>query len=129
MDNLGHAIYMACFALLFVFAASISIYLYTTLNTYLNDASNFTNISYRAEGVSNEDLSNFKRDITSAEIYITLHNMEQMHVGKLTVAGKSVKPADVRARNSNYDNIVSKINAGTLFSYSSSGDEVEYKYR
>ena len=33
MDSLGKAIYMACFAFMFVLAASISIYLYTTLYT------------------------------------------------------------------------------------------------
>ena len=85
MDNLGKAVLMAGFAFMFTLAASISIYLYSTLDRYLDQATASTSIVNRAEGISSEDLRNFEREITIAEIYITLFNMEQMHIDELTV--------------------------------------------
>ena len=95
MSNLGKAIYMAAFAFLFVIAATTSIYLYGTLNTYLNSTTETLGMSQRAEGASIDSTSSTARDITRSEIYITLFNMEQMHVNSLTVNGNTVTPKDV----------------------------------
>ena len=80
MDNLSKAVYMSAFALLFVFAASVSIYLYATLDNYLEEGVNSAKIVNRAESSTEENLSNYKRDIDINEIYLVAHNMKQMHV-------------------------------------------------
>lgn len=129
MDNLGKAIYFASFALIFVFAASISIFLYSTVNVYVQKSNESTNLSYRAEDTSNEDLRNFKREITVGEILITLYNMEQMHVSELKVNGYAVTPSDIEENNSNFRIFKSQLNSLTnaKFTYSSSGETVIYK--
>ena len=95
MSNLGKAIYMAAFAFLFVIAATTSIYLYGTLNGYLNSTTETLGMSQRAEGASIDSTASIARDITRSEIYITLFNMEQMHVNSLTVNGNTVTSGDV----------------------------------
>lgn len=88
MSNLGKAIYMAGFALLFVVAATTSIYLYGTLNSYLETSTGLINVEKRAENALGNDTENYRK-ITRSEIYITLYNMEQMHVKKITVKDDS----------------------------------------
>lgn len=102
MDNIGKALVMAGCALMFTLASSTSIYLYGTLNTYLDEATASTAVVFRAEGMSNEDLVNFQREITVAEIYITLFNMEQMHVETLVVDGHTVTRNDVLENTTNF---------------------------
>lgn len=130
MDSLGRAIYMACFALMFIVAASISIYLYGTLNTYLEQASNSTAITNRTEGIANEDLLNFKRDISVSEIYITLFNMTQMHVTSLTVNGITVTENDVLNSTSTFRTLLRTLEtlaeSNAKFTYSYSGSAVTY---
>lgn len=129
MDNLGKAIYFASFALIFVFAASISLYLYGTVETYVQKANASTNISYRAENTSNESLSNYKREITIGEVLITFYNMEQMNVTELTVNGYTVTQADIEENNSNFKIFRNQLNSLTnaKFTYSSNGTAVTYK--
>lgn len=136
MDNLGKAIYMACFALLFIFAASISLYLYGTLDTYLDEATSSNNISYRTEGVSNNNLYGFKRGITKGEIYITLYNMEQMHIDTLKVNSSSITSEDVYNRGTKYTqflNALKIIPENKDFTYScvatETGTTVTYSYK
>lgn len=83
MSNLGKAIYMACFALMFVFAATTSIYLYGTLNTYLDSSTTLTTIGNRTENAT--EIKKEARKITRSEIYITLFNMQEMHIDQLQV--------------------------------------------
>lgn len=89
MSDLGKAIYMACSALLFIFAATASIYLYTTLNTYLDEAIFLTNVYDRAEGQkelpAGEKREVAKRKIGASEVLITITNMEQMHINAVVV--------------------------------------------
>jgi len=86
MDNLGRAIYMAGFALLFVFAASTAIYLYSFLLSYMKDVTTNTNIQYHAEStVTGESSGVTKRQVTGDEIYLVAYQMEQMHVDKLVL--------------------------------------------
>lgn len=89
MSDLGKAIYMACSALLFIFAATASIYLYTTLNTYLDEAIFLTNVYDRAEGQKELDVGEERkaeaRKIGASEVLITITNMEQMHINAVVV--------------------------------------------
>ena len=89
MSDVGKAIYLACSALLFIFAATASIYLYTTLNTYLDDAIFLTNVYDRAEGQKELDVGEErkveKRKIGASEVLITITNMEQMHINAVVV--------------------------------------------
>lgn len=89
MSDVGKAIYMACGAFLFIFAATASIYLYTTLNTYLDDAIFLTNVYDRAEGQKELDVGEErkveKRKIGASEVLITITNMEQMHINAVEV--------------------------------------------
>ncbi len=89
MSDVGKAIYLACSALLFIFAATASIYLYTTLNTYLDDAIFLTNVYDRAEGQKElnvgEERKVEKRKIGASEVLITITNMEQMHINAVEV--------------------------------------------
>ena len=94
MDNLGKAIYMAAFALMFVIAVSVALYLYGILTDYLNTSNNILGVDSRAEAAMSSE-SATARNINRSEIYITLFNMRQMHIEKLTVNGKSVTPDDV----------------------------------
>lgn len=93
MSNLGKAIFMACFALMFVFAATTAIYLYGTLNTYLDSSTTLTTIGNRTESATEN--SKTEREITRSEIYITLYNMEAMYVDKLEVDGVTVTSQQV----------------------------------
>lgn len=131
MDNLGKAIYFASFALIFVFAASISIYLYSTVNVFVKEANASNNISFRAENTSNEDLRNFKRKITVGEILITLQNMDQMHVTVLNVDGTIVTIDDFKDSTDQFntlnDNLKKDMNKNKEFTYSSNGTSVTYK--
>lgn len=89
MSDFGKAIYMACSALLFIFAATASIYLYTTLNTYLDKAIFLTNVYDRAEGQKELDVGEERkaeaRKIGASEVLITITNMEQMHINAVVV--------------------------------------------
>lgn len=137
MSNLGKAIYMAAFAFLFVIAATTSIYLYGTLNSYLNSTTETLGMSQRSEGVSIDNTSSTVRDITRSEIYITMYNMDQMHIKSLTVNGNTVTPEDVE----NYK--ISKSSGGKTasilhdlnnnpkarYTYSSNNDKVTYRSR
>ena len=133
MENAGKAIYMACFALIFVVAASISIYLYGTLDEYLDRATEGTQVTNRTEGVANEDLLNFKRNISVSEIYITLYNMTQMHVTELKVNGKKITQEQYnedpnRATNTKLDDVLDELEglSNSKFTYSYSGSTVTY---
>lgn len=129
MDNLGKAIYFASFALIFVFAASISFYLYGTVEAFVQKANESTNISYRAENISSESLSNYKREITIGEVLITFYNMEQMNVTELTVNEYTVTQSDIEENNSNFKIFKNQLNSLTnaKFTYSSNGTSVTYK--
>lgn len=130
MDNLGKAIYFASFALIFVFAASISIYLYSTVNVFVKEANASNNISFRAENTSNEDLRNFKRKITVGEILITLQNMDQMHVTSLKVDETEVNINDFNNNTEEFARLNTKLkdmDKNKEFTYSSSGECVTYK--
>lgn len=134
MSNLGKAVYMAAFAFLFIVAATTAIYLYGTLNAYLNSTTSIIDMADRAEGILVDDTST-TRDIQRSEIYITLFNMRQMNVSSVTVNGNKVSQSDVEEYN------VSPLSGGkmsaimhdldnspnTNFSYSFSGDEVIYR--
>lgn len=129
MENAGKAIYTASFALIFVVAASISIYLYGTLNAYLEKTSGSTNVVNRTEGVANEDLLNYKRKISVSEIYITLYNMRQMHVTSLTVDDITVTEDDVSNNTSRLNSLLRKLEdlKDSNFTYSYSGSSVTYR--
>lgn len=131
MSDLGKAIYMACSALLFIFAATASIYLYTTLNTYLDEAIFLTNVYDRAEGqkelAAGEKREVEKRKIGASEVLITITNMEQMHVKTVIVNGTTFSVNDTEediANNiRNLGNITSK---NFSYSYSSETKTVTY---
>lgn len=131
MSDLGKAIYMACSALLFIFAATASIYLYTTLNTYLDEAIFLTNVYDRAEGqkelAAGEKREVEKRKISASEVLITITNMEQMHVETVIVNGTTFSVNDTEediANNiRNLGNITSK---NFSYSYSSETKTVTY---
>lgn len=128
MDNLGKAIYMACSVFLFIIAATASIYLYGTLNSYLGISTQGIGIDKRAE-VTNIDGVKKQRDITRSEIYITLFNMEQMHIDNLTVNNFTVSKDDVINKTGDYSNILRwlRYNPTQKYVYSSSGSSVTYK--
>lgn len=130
MDNLGKAIYMACSVFLFIVAASASIYLYGTLNSYLGISTQGIGIDKRAE-VTNIDGVKKQRDITRSEIYITLFNMEQMHIDSLTVNNFTVSKDDVTNKTGDYNNILKWLrdNPAKKYIYSSSNRSVTYKSR
>ncbi|MBQ9314344.1 MAG: hypothetical protein IJ220_05000 [Clostridia bacterium] len=129
MENLSKALYLAGFALLFVFAASTAIYLYSTLMTYLTDATASTNIEYRVENSNSSVPSNFKRTITTGEVYITLFNMEQMHVETLVLDyDYRVTVEDVSSRDDKFKNFINHLRTleGSTLTYSVSGSTVSY---
>lgn len=134
MNNLSKALYLAAFALMFVFAASTAIYLYSTLSNYLDVAKDSADIKNRVEN-SNEGTyaTNYKRTIPKGEVYITLLNMEQMNVKKLEliVGGISytVEPIDVKDKTKNFNLFIGALNGigSTLSSYSVSDTTVTYR--
>lgn len=89
MSDIGKAVYLACSALLFIFAATASIYLYTTLNAYLDEGISLSNVYNRAEGqkelATNETPKAEKRKIGASEVLITITNMQEMHIDKVNV--------------------------------------------
>ena len=102
MSDLGKAIYMAASVFLFIVAATTSIYVYSSLNSYLElMTKNTVNITNRAE-VEIIDGTKKTREIGRSEIYITLFNMEQMNVEKLTVDGYTVTKDDVYNKQGDY---------------------------
>lgn len=103
MSDLGKAIYMAASVFLFIVAATTSIYLYSSLNSYLELMTSSTvNITNRAE-VEVIDGTKKTRDIGRSEIYVTLFNMEQMHIEKLVVDGYTVSKEDVYNKQGDYN--------------------------
>lgn len=129
MENASKALYIGSFALLFVFAITVAIFLYSSLSKFLNEETFSISISERAESATSENMTNFKRDITRGEIYVMLYNMDQMHVDKLTISGvATVTREDVEEENLNYNAIVSYLNhnPASTFEYSSSGTDVTY---
>lgn len=141
MNNLGRALYMAAFAFMFIVAATTAIYLYGTLNFYLNNTTETLGLTERAESAITDNTVSNVRDIDRAEIYITLFNMSQMHVKTVKLHVKSedyiVSPSDVEAYNvSNRTggkmpvimDFLSK-NPNAIFTYSVSDNNVVYTLR
>ena len=132
MTNLGKAIYMATMALMFVFAASVAIYLYGTLNDYLDSATNLIGVSNRAEGASDDTGSTSKtREITVGEVLITAYNMEQMHIDTLKLNNREINVKDSIEQNSYFDLFIldlKKIPSNTKFKYTSYRGKVTYSY-
>ena len=136
MSNLGRAIYLAAFTLMFIVAASTAIYLYSSLNSYLITSNSIISVNKRAESISYDDTLDTDRVITRSEIYITLFNMEQMHVKELHVMDEyKVTPDDVSdyLKDSGTINDVSSLirflnaNPGRKYTYSSNDNVVSYK--
>ena len=120
MSDLGKAIYMAASVFLFIVAATTSIYVYSSLNSYLElMTKNTVNITNRAE-VEIIDGTKKTREIGRSEIYITLFNMEQMNVEKLTVDGYTVTKDDVYNKQGDYAALMPYLrnSEGKNFSYS-----------
>lgn len=138
MSDVGKAIYMACGAFLFIFAATASIYLYTTLNTYLDDAIFLTNVYDRAEGQKElnvgEERKAEKRKIGASEVLITITNMEQMHIDSVIVKVKANSTAvKFSAKDDNDEEIAKKIKklgdiSSKNFSYSYSSETKTVTY-
>lgn len=110
MSNLGKAIYMACFALLFIFAASTSIYLYNTLSVYLKSTTGLAGVEKRTEAAV-ADTSIKAREATRSEILITLYNMEQMHVKAMLVCFPDGEEVFADISNSIPQNMITKLNS------------------
>lgn len=136
MSDVGKAIYLACSALLFIFAATASIYLYTTLNTYLDDAIFLTNVYDRAEGQKELDVGEErkveKRKIGASEVLITITNMEQMHINAVVVKVNNTT-VNFSAADDGEKEIAAKIKKlGTItsknFSYSYSSETKTVTY-
>lgn len=138
MSDLGKAIYMACSALLFIFAATASIYLYTTLNTYLDEAIFLTNVYDRAEGqkelAAGEKREVEKRKIGASEVLITITNMEQLHINAVVVKVNNTT-VNFSALDDSEEEITGKINklvkeniASKNFSYSYSSETKTVTY-
>ena len=132
----GKAIYLACSALLFIFAATASIYLYTTLNTYLDDAIFLTNVYDRAEGQKElnvgEERKAEKRKIGASEVLITITNMEQMHIDSVVVKVNSTA-VKFSTKDDNDEEIADKIDklgdiSSKNFSYSYSSETKTVTY-
>lgn len=120
MSDLGKAIYMAASVFLFIVAATTSIYVYSSLNSYLElMTKNTVNITNRAE-VEIIDGTKKTREIGRSEIYITLFNMEQMNVEKLMVDGYTVTKDDVYNKQGDYAALMHYLrnSEGKNFSYS-----------
>ena len=120
MSDLGKAIYMAASVFLFIVAATTSIYVYSSLNSYLELMTKDTvNITNRAE-VEIIDGTKKTREIGRSEIYITLFNMEQMNVEKLMVDGYTVTKDDVHNKQGDYAALMHYLrnSEGKNFSYS-----------
>lgn len=120
MSDLGKAIYMAASVFLFIVAATTSIYVYSSLNSYLELMTKDTvNITNRAE-VEIIDGTKKTREIGRSEIYITLFNMEQMNVEKLMVDGYTVTKDDVYNKQGDYAALMHYLrnSEGKNFSYS-----------
>ena len=120
MSDLGKAIYMAASVFLFIVAATTSIYVYSSLNSYLELMTKDTvNITNRAE-VEIIDGTKKTREIGRSEIYITLFNMEQMNVEKLMVDGYTVTKNDVYNKQGDYAALMHYLrnSEGKNFSYS-----------
>lgn len=136
MSDVGKAIYLACSALLFIFAATASIYLYTTLNTYLDDAIFLTNVYDRAEGQKElnvgEERKAEKRKIGASEVLITITNMEQMHIDSVVVKVNSTA-VKFSTKDDNDEEIADKIDklgdiSSKNFSYSYSSETKTVTY-
>lgn len=99
MSDLGKAIYMASSVFLFIIAATTSIYLYGTLNSYLDIQTTNTNVTNRTEGIDYINSSKVEREITRAEIYVMLFNMDQMHIDYVELANAGVYDCIVTNEN------------------------------
>ena len=124
MSDLGKAIYMAASVFLFIVAATTSIYVYSSLNSYLElMTKSAVNVTNRAE-VTVADGTKETRKIGRSEIYITLFNMEQMNVEKLTVGGYTVDEENVSQKNGDYEALMYYLrnNPNKSFSYSYDAD-------
>ena len=135
MSDVGKAIYMACGAFLFIFAATASIYLYTTLSTYLDDAIFLTNVYDRDEGQKElavgEERKVEKRKIGASEVLITVTNMEQMHINAVEVKVNSTTGRF--SKEDSKEEIVDKIDklgdiSSKNFSYSYSSETKTVTY-
>lgn len=137
MSDIGKAVYLACSALLFIFAATASIYLYTTLNAYLDEGISLSNVYNRAEGqkelATNETQKAEKRKIGASEVLITITNMDQMHVTTVYVETNektfefSIEDEDSEEKIKGEIKKMGDISGKTFsYSYSSRGQTVTY---
>ena len=131
MENLSKAIYLAGFALLFVFAASTAIYLYGLLDSHMDDSTQNTNIENRVENQYGEYVANYKRTITVGEIYLTALHMDQMHVNRLVVVDRQLTLDQFIEKGEYFDSFLNYIKTldGNKFAYkfSPSDSTVEYQ--
>lgn len=130
MSDLGKTLYMAASVLLFIVAATTSIYLYSSVNTYLSVATDTVSIQKRAEMSSSMIDLNYKREITKAEVFMMIYNMENMHVEKVEVVlGDNRYEVTLDDVNENKIDINLRYlleNNNYKFIYSSNGTTVTY---
>lgn len=115
MSDLGKAIYMACFALMFVVAASTAIYMYGTLSAHLDTATGINGVEKRTESEAT-DTTIKERLVDRSEIYITLYNMEQMHINRIEFCGDIITKTDVKRND--VDSILYYLDANPSAQYS-----------
>ena len=133
MENLSRALYIAGFALLFVFAASTAIYLYTMLDAYIDTGTESTKIQNRVENQYGENTSDYQRDITVGEVYLTALHMDQMHVDELHIVVNgteySISKEKALEKGEELNYFLSKISSmkGSRIMYSTSGSVVTYR--
>lgn len=91
MDNIGKAISMGGVALLFIIAASTSIFLYSSLLDYTKNIVTTSDHNNRAESASNLKENN-KRVITESEVIMALININTMNVNAIKVDDNTYMP-------------------------------------
>lgn len=79
MDDIGKAIIMAGQVLMFTFAATISIYLYSSLTGRVNNVMLANNYSNRGDAIVDLEIPDLKRTVTKAEIVMAILDLQDKY--------------------------------------------------
>lgn len=79
MEDIGKALIMSAQILMFVFAATISIYLYSVLTNSINEIMLASDYSNRGDAIFGSSETSNSRDVTKAEIILAILDLKDKY--------------------------------------------------
>lgn len=103
MEDVGKALIMAAQILMFVFAATISIYLYSVLTNSINEIMLASDYSNRGDAIFGSSETSDTRDVTKAEIILAILDLKDKYTKLGDLDYKVIVGTDVYTYDPNYD--------------------------